>query len=248
MAGAFQKAELELLLKNKGLGSALPAVLPKPELMFATGIEALDNLLSGGFPRGHISEITGPVSSGKTTLLLSLLSRATQQGEIVACIDADTLDPLSASHKKIDLKKLLWVRCRKPDQILKAADIVCRAGKFSVIALDLHGFPGLPARRWSALWFRLQRAVEGTQTVLLVLAPRSVARNAARLSVRLQRKDLRWQGQQAFWKLPRGFRLQARVVRGPAGANMGAAAIQVRFDPRLLLCPAQNDLQKGQRR
>jgi hypothetical protein len=90
--------------------------------------------------------------------------------------------------------------------------------------------------------------VKGTQTVLLVLAPRSVARNAARLSIRLQRKDLHWRGQQAFWKLLREFRLQARVVRGPASANLGAAAIQVRFDPRLLLCQAQNNLERGQRR
>ena len=60
----------------------------------ATGIDALDALLGGGFPRGRVSEITGPLSSGRTSLALALLAAATRAGEIAAVVDAaDAFDP-----------------------------------------------------------------------------------------------------------------------------------------------------------
>ena len=68
--------------------------------------------LTGGLPRGCLTEICGPASSGRTTLLLAALAAATERGEVGALIDAgDTLDPLSAAAAGIDLDKLLWVRC-----------------------------------------------------------------------------------------------------------------------------------------
>jgi len=83
---------------------------PVPE-MVTSGIPALD-ALTGGLPRGCITEICGPASSGRTTVLLAALASATRRGEYCAVIDAsDALDPESLAAAGVDLDRLLWVRC-----------------------------------------------------------------------------------------------------------------------------------------
>jgi hypothetical protein len=83
---------------------------PMPE-MVASGIAAID-ALTGGLPRGCLTEICGPASSGRTSVLLAALAAATRRGEFCALIDADdALDPQSAVAAGIELNRLLWVRC-----------------------------------------------------------------------------------------------------------------------------------------
>ena len=87
-------------------------VRPTPE-MVSSGIAALDGL-TGGWPRGCLSEICGPASSGRTGVLLAALARSTQNGEVCALVDAgDALDPASAEAAGVNLGKVLWVRCGK---------------------------------------------------------------------------------------------------------------------------------------
>jgi len=94
------------------------AIRPAPA-MASTGILDMD-ALTGGFPRGCLTEICGPASSGRTTVLLSALAAATRRGEFCALIDSgDAFDPHSAAAAGTDLERLLWVRCgedapRKP--------------------------------------------------------------------------------------------------------------------------------------
>ncbi len=79
--------------------------------MVSSGIPALDSL-TGGLPRGCLTEICGPASSGRTTVLLAALAAATRRGEYCAVIDAsDALDPHSTAAAGVDLDHLLWVRC-----------------------------------------------------------------------------------------------------------------------------------------
>jgi hypothetical protein len=79
--------------------------------MASSGIAALD-ALTGGLPRGCITEICGPASSGRTSLLLAALAAATHRGECCVLIDAgDALDPYSVDSAGTDLDRLLWVRC-----------------------------------------------------------------------------------------------------------------------------------------
>jgi recombination protein RecA len=86
------------------------AVRPAPE-MLSSGIAAI-NTLTGGWPRGCLTEICGPASSGRTTLLLAALAAATRRGEFCVLVDAsDALDPRSAADAGVDLDRLLWVRC-----------------------------------------------------------------------------------------------------------------------------------------
>ena len=98
------------------LAHVIPAsrldIRPAPE-MVSSGIPAID-ALTGGLPRGCLTEICGPASSGRTSLLLAALAAATQRGEFCAVVDAsDALDPHSAEAAGIELERLLWVRCEE---------------------------------------------------------------------------------------------------------------------------------------
>jgi hypothetical protein len=87
--------------------------------MVPSGIPALD-ALTGGLPRGCLTEIYGPASSGRTTVLLAALAAATRRGEYCVLVDStDALDPLSATAAGVDLDRLLWVRCS--DEGMKSA-------------------------------------------------------------------------------------------------------------------------------
>jgi hypothetical protein len=85
-------------------------IRPAPE-MVSSGIAAIDSL-TGGLPRGCLTEVCGPASSGRTALLLAALAAATRRGEFCAVVDAsDALDPHSVAAAGVDLERLLWVRC-----------------------------------------------------------------------------------------------------------------------------------------
>src|SRR5215471_18007513 len=111
---SLARADLEALLHTKKLGRTLTRDVSslRPELeLVSTGHAGLDARLQGGIPRGHVSELVGPRSSGRTTLLLGLLAAATARGELVALVDAlDMLDVESAADAGIDLDRLLWIR------------------------------------------------------------------------------------------------------------------------------------------
>ena len=104
------------------------------------GIERLDELLGGGLPRGHLSEIVGGPSSGRTALLHALLASATRRGEVAAVVDLpDALDPPSLARAGADLERVLWVRPPSPQIALKCAELILAAGGFGVVALDSLG-------------------------------------------------------------------------------------------------------------
>ena len=167
------------------------AVRPTPE-MVSSGIAAMD-AFTGGLPRGCLTEICGPASSGRTTLLLSALAAATRRGECCALVDAsDALDPQSAAAAAIDLDHLLWVRCGENspqkclEQLLRAADLLLESGGFGLIALDLGDLPPQSARRIPlTTWFRFRRAVEHTPTVLLAIERQSIAGSCSSLLIKL---------------------------------------------------------------
>jgi len=76
-----------------------------------SGIEALDTL-TGGLPRGGLTEICGPASSGRTSVLMAVMAKMTAQGEVCALVDAsDSFDPKSAEAAGVELRRVLWVRC-----------------------------------------------------------------------------------------------------------------------------------------
>jgi hypothetical protein len=174
-------------------------------LTVSTGVAALD-ALTGGLPRGALSEISGLASSGRTGVMLAALAGATRRDEACALIDAsDSFDPASAAVAGVDLDRLLWVRCSEGDrsslrknqrrtalgrleQVLKVTDLLLQGGGFGMVVLDLGDIPVASARRVPLTsWFRFRRAVEPTATVLLVIEREPCAKTCASLVVRLQR-------------------------------------------------------------
>src|SRR5688572_11486738 len=92
---------------DRTLTTAMPLVTGDAGIA-RTGVPALDTRLAGGIPRGQLSEITGPRSSGRTLLLLQTLAAATRRGEIVALVDTlDRLDVASVVAAGVDLDRLL---------------------------------------------------------------------------------------------------------------------------------------------
>jgi hypothetical protein len=228
-------------------------VRPRPE-MLSSGIAEVD-AITGGIPRGCLSEICGAASSGKTSVLLATMAAATLQDETCVLIDAsDSFDPESAAAAGMNFSKLLWVRCgelspvvglrssahiaraddrrpitddlprvkntneRKLEQVLKSTDLVLQSGGFGMVALDLAGIPEKFVRRIPlASWFRFQRAVEHTKTVLLVVSEFACAQTCAAMVLKLgnQLSAIRVQpsGKPSHTELLEQMRIDAELVR-----------------------------------
>lgn len=203
---------------ESSLGERLASTLLLREraapLTVPIGIAPLD-ALTGGLPRGALSEITGPPSSGRTGVMLSALANATQRQEVCALVDAsDSFDPASAATAGVNLERLLWVRCTQPatarrisvgvksrppgfafsaalEQVLKVTDLLLQSGGFGMVVLDLGDVPLKSARRVPLTsWFRFRRAVEPTATVLLLIEQEPCAKTCASLVLRLQAKTI----------------------------------------------------------
>lgn len=238
---ALARADLESLLRSRSLDrtltTALPPVDPHDDATAApTGIACFDAWLGGGFPRGHVSELTGPRSSTRTSLLLQTLAAATRRGEIVALVDAlDMLDVASAAAAGIDLDRLLWVRghvvtnpglChdlngRALEQAIRAFALVLQAGNFGVVALDVAEAPAAALRRLPfTTWMRLQRIVEGSQTVCLLVGSAPLARSSAGLTINLCGAHRRSRFER---RLFRGLDADARLVRAPRAGRDAVA-------------------------
>jgi hypothetical protein len=172
----------------------------RPAAVYApTGIPEVD-AATGGVPRGALTEIYGPDSSGRTSLLVSILAAAAARDEACALVDAeDAFDPVSAAAAGLRLEKLLWVRCgHNAEHALKAADLLVQGGGFGVVAMDLAGTPLATARRISlASWFRLRRAVEHTPAVLVAVARQPNAKTCASLLLECVRGRALWTGARA---------------------------------------------------
>jgi len=114
------RSSAALLTKLEALSKVASAITPASRLqvrpapeMVSCGIRELDALI-GGFPRGCLTEIFGPASSGRTSVLFAALACATRRGEVCALVDAsDAMNPASAAAAGVAMDRLLWVRCRK---------------------------------------------------------------------------------------------------------------------------------------
>jgi len=191
MRAALLKAQIEQTLpaaftvyrrKNEDQGS-----LP-------TGIRQIDNAVRG-VPLYSLTEICGSnlASSGKTSVLVSLLAQATRE-HFCALVDAcDNFDPASGEAAGVSLPRLLWVRCGKNrgpqngrfcrsgvenrvklpplEQAFKVADILLQSGGFTLIAVDLSGIPERVVRRVPlSSWFRFSRVIERQPAALVFLS------------------------------------------------------------------------------
>ncbi|HEY8478130.1 MAG TPA: recombinase RecA [Chloroflexota bacterium] len=103
-----------------------------------TGSIALDLALGvGGIPRGRITEIYGPESSGKTTLVQHIIAEAQRLGGVAALIDAEhALDPVYAQRCGVRVEDLLVAQPDTGEQALEIAEALVRSGAVDVVAID----------------------------------------------------------------------------------------------------------------
>ena len=136
------------------------------------------------------------------SLILRMLAAATARGELVAVVDAlDMLDVASLEAAGVVLDRLLWIRghvvinpglCRDlnqraMEQALRALTLVLQAGNFGLVVLDVGEAPADALRRLPfTTWLRLQRMVEGSQTVCVLVGSGQVARSSAGLTIKLE--------------------------------------------------------------
>ena len=161
---------------------------------------------------GEITEIVGRLSSGRTSLLIGALRRATRAGAAAALVDADdAFDAAGASRAGVDLTRLLWVRCgRRRDLALRAADLLARCPGFAVVGVD---FGELAPRLSLAAAFRLRLAVRRSGVALVVLSSRRIAGAGAALAVETVQAGVDWTGPaRAATRLAR-LRARVAVVR-----------------------------------
>ena len=104
----------------------------------STGSISLDASIGiGGVPRGRITEIYGPESSGKTTLALHIVSEAQKTGGYAAFIDAEhAMDPEYAKKLGVDIGNLLISQPDSGEQALDIAETLVRSGALDVIVID----------------------------------------------------------------------------------------------------------------
>ena len=186
MRAAFSKAELESEIAGR-FGKAFKLHEKTPAEILSTGVAEVDALV-GGIPRGAITEMFGPASSGRTSLMLSMFAHAIAHDEICALVDTnDVFAPAAAAVTGIDFDRLLWIRCAANiEHAFKATDLLLHAGGFGLVVLDMADVAGKDARRIiSSWWYRFRRTVENTSTAIVVMAEESCARSCASLTLEL---------------------------------------------------------------
>ena len=196
MSTSALKSVIESALRGRFKSLKLAA---EPLSEFApSGIPEIDSI-SGGLPRGAITELIGPVSSGRTSLLLSVLAEATQRQELCAIVDLnDAFDAEAASGMRIDFDYLLWIRCSgNVEHAFKATELLLQSAGFGLIAMDLGDLAIKHASRVPlSSWFRLRRTVEDTPASLLVIEQQPSARTCASLILETNREDVKWPDEQ----------------------------------------------------
>jgi recombination protein RecA len=155
---AALRARLESSLPER-LSSTLLLRERAVPLTVSTGVAALD-ALTGGLPRGALSEISGTASSGRTAVMLAALAIATHRQEVCALVDAsDSFDPASAVAAGVDLQRLLWVRCSKRTDTSRRKD---EAPRTALGRLE----PGPPANTGFAFGGVMEQVLKVTDLLL----------------------------------------------------------------------------------
>ena len=181
-------ATLSQLEKQFGKGSVIrlgsQAVAQVPAV--STGSISVDAALGiGGFPRGRISEIFGPESSGKTTIALQVVAEAQKQGGMGAYIDVEhALDPIYAGRLGVDVDNLLVSQPDYGEQALEITNALITSGSIDVLVVDsvaalvpkaeLDGemgdsFMGVHARLMSQAMRKLTGIVSKSSTCLIFI-------------------------------------------------------------------------------
>lgn len=183
----------------------------------ASGVPALDSLLSGGWPRGRLCALLpeSPGSPGCTSLAVATIAATTRQGLVASWVDGDgSLDPVSLRCSGADLERILWVRGPLSfERSLAAAEAVLLAGGFELVVIRPP--PRTRGFGQDSPWLRLSRAAERARTTILAIDPGGAA--SAHAAIRLDTSGIRieWDGQAGPGRILLGARIGIRAGGTP---------------------------------
>jgi hypothetical protein len=173
-------ASSKLIDLRKLLAERFPHAPARAETRLVTELAWFDQATAGGLPKSAITELISPqISAGSASLIHALLDAAQRERYFIALIDGrDSFDP-SASGEGNALHHLLWVRCQKAFEAIKAADLLLRDGNFPLVIVDLVlNAPEELRKIRQTSWYRLQRLVEASATACLVMTRQSMVSSA----------------------------------------------------------------------
>jgi len=213
-----RRRALEALLVD--LGPQLcrgPSSSPEPvdRSRIPSGYAEVDALVGGGFPKDRLSEISGPISSGRTSLALALLATITGSGQLAAVVDAaDAFDPLSAESAGVDLDRVLWARAPGWREALRCCERLLETEGIPLLLLDLASDlgsqtanasrPSKPRERNAntrapeVAWLRLARQVQNSGTLLVVLSTQRLTGSHAEIALEMQSANACFRGSPAL--------------------------------------------------
>ena len=163
-------ASAKIMDLRKLLAERFPHAPATPPTGLVTGLPFLDQAIGGGLPRGAITEVISPrKSAGSASIIHALIDGAYRDNYFMTLIDGrDSFDPCGLNNAL--LRHLLWVRCLKASEGIKAADLLLRDANFPLVIIDLMlNSPEELRKIPQTNWYRLQRLVELAPTVCLVL-------------------------------------------------------------------------------
>jgi hypothetical protein len=156
---------------RKLLAERFPHAPARAPTRLVTGLPFLDESIGDGLPRGAITELISlRKSAGSASLIHALIDGAYRDNYFLALIDGrDSFDPCGLATPS--LRHLLWVRCSKASEAIKAADLLLRDANFPLVIVDLVlNSPEELRKILQTSWYRLQRLVELAPTACLVLS------------------------------------------------------------------------------
>jgi hypothetical protein len=230
---------VEALLRELGPRLRRGGLAEESRPRFASGMAAIDALLDGGFPRGRLCEVAGTASSGRTSLALALLARATRAGEACAVVDAaDGFDPPAAEAAGVALPRVLWARAPALRPALRGTLRLLEARGFGLVLLNLAGeapVPADPAASRSArsraaafptgsVWTKLARGAAAGDTALVVLGLARTTGTAAELALEMRARRALFTGTPPLLE---AVEVEARLVRSRGSAGERSARVRL---------------------
>src|SRR5688500_3554050 len=176
------------------------------------------------FTRGTLAEFAGGPSTGKTSLVLSLLSKLTRAGEVCAVVDStNSYDPCSAVTSGVEIENLLWVKCGGDiEKAFLSADYLVQAKGFGAVWLNLSGLPKHKLRMVpKTYWYRYRTRIKETPTLVLVTEEEPVTGSASQHAFTLSRGGVEWTGSGRY-KLLKEFSLNLHSRKEFYGKQMPA--------------------------
>jgi len=164
---------------RKALAERFPQRPQPATTVLPTQLPSLDRITGGGFPKSAITELISPrASAGSASLIHALLRSAQRSQHFIVLIDgSDSFDPGSSDNSA--LRHLLWIRCRKAFDAVKAADLLLRDGNFPLVIVDLVLNPAEELRKIpQTSWYRLQRLAEAVPSACLIINRQSMVSSA----------------------------------------------------------------------